>query len=137
MIGEKGGKKKLLPEKQHITICDEPELDTTQTHIVDIELDVLGEKTTFSVFADQEQAGLADIVPLARSLSEKVTDIIIKKITKTKPISPAKKDVTPVAAISYQSQYRKHYDSEKKSPKNHSRNEKPYYANVSWPHGEY
>jgi len=48
------------------------------TEDIGFELDILGRKVFFHITVSQRRARLADIVPLARGISKKVTDIVVE-----------------------------------------------------------
>jgi Fe-S-cluster containining protein len=47
------------------------------TEFIDFELDIMGRKVSFHIDVSQERARLADVVPLARGISKKVTDVVV------------------------------------------------------------
>ncbi|OHB55392.1 MAG: hypothetical protein A2173_05245 [Planctomycetes bacterium RBG_13_44_8b] len=51
------------------------------TEVIGLELDILGKKVNFCINAGQNQARLSDIVPLARTLCTKITDIVLENAT--------------------------------------------------------
>jgi Fe-S-cluster containining protein len=50
------------------------------TEVIGLELDILGKKVNFPISVGHEQARLADIVPLARTLCTKITDVVVERI---------------------------------------------------------
>jgi len=48
--------------------------------VIGLELDVLGKEVNFRVDVGQGRARLADIVPLARTLCTKITDVVVESI---------------------------------------------------------
>jgi hypothetical protein len=50
------------------------------TEIIGLELDILGKKVNFPTRVGQGQARLTDIVPLARTLCTKITDVVVEII---------------------------------------------------------
>lgn len=56
---------------------------SSDMEIISLELDILGEPAHFKVGVTQNQARLADIVPLARTVSRRVTDIVIERIRRS------------------------------------------------------
>lgn len=50
------------------------------TEVIGLELDILGKKVNFSIAVSKGQATLADIVPLARSVCTKITDVVVESI---------------------------------------------------------
>ncbi len=48
--------------------------------IIGLDLDILGDPVHFRIGVAQRQARLADIVPLARTVSAKITDVVVEKI---------------------------------------------------------
>jgi len=50
------------------------------TDVIGLELDVLGKELNFRVDVGQVRARLADIVPLARTLCTKITDVVVESI---------------------------------------------------------
>jgi len=51
------------------------------TEVIGLELDILGKKMNFRIGVGQDQARLADIVPLARTLCTRITDVVLKSIS--------------------------------------------------------
>lgn len=50
------------------------------TEVIGLELDILGKKVNFSIAVSKGQATLADIVPLARTICTKITDVVVESI---------------------------------------------------------
>lgn len=50
------------------------------TEIIGLELDILSEKVNFRVNVGQDRAKLSDIVPLARTICTKITDVVLRNI---------------------------------------------------------
>jgi Fe-S-cluster containining protein len=50
------------------------------TEVIGLELDILGKKVNFSIAVSKGQATLADIVPLARSVCTKITDVVVESV---------------------------------------------------------
>jgi Fe-S-cluster containining protein len=50
------------------------------TEVIGLELDILGKKVNFSIAVSKGRATLADIVPLARTVCTKITDIVVESI---------------------------------------------------------
>lgn len=50
------------------------------TQVIGLDLDVLGKKVNFSFAVSKGQATLADIVPLARTICTKITDIVVESV---------------------------------------------------------
>ena len=50
------------------------------TEVIGLEFDVLGKELNFRIDVGQGQARLADIVPLARTLCTKITDVVVESI---------------------------------------------------------
>ena len=50
------------------------------TEVIGLELDILGKEVNFSIGVGKGQAGLADIVPLARTLCAEITDVVLESI---------------------------------------------------------
>lgn len=74
----------MMNENPPITILDtvgQPENSCScNTKIIDFDLDILGQTLQFSAVLVRKQARLADIVPLARLVSNRITDIVIRSI---------------------------------------------------------
>ena len=51
---------------------------STSTEIIGLELDVLGKNVNFNIAVAKNQARLADIVPLARALCTRITDVVVE-----------------------------------------------------------
>ena len=49
----------------------------SDTEVIGLELDILGKEVNFPIDVGKGQAGLADIVPLARTLCAKITDVVL------------------------------------------------------------
>ncbi len=69
------------PEK---TIEMEPigtgESGNNATEVIGLELSILGKEVDFSIAVSKGQATLADIVPLARTICTKITDVVVESI---------------------------------------------------------
>jgi Fe-S-cluster containining protein len=50
------------------------------TEVIGLELDILGKELNFRIDVGQGQARLADIVPLARTLCTKITEVVVESI---------------------------------------------------------
>jgi len=50
------------------------------TEVIGLELDILGKEVNFRIRVGEGQARLADIVPLARTLCTKITDVVVESI---------------------------------------------------------
>jgi len=50
------------------------------TEVIGLELDILGKEVNFHIGVGKGQARLADIVPLARTLCTKITDVVLESI---------------------------------------------------------
>ena len=50
------------------------------TEVISLELDILGKKVNFRIGVGKGQARLADIVPLARTLCTKITDVVLDRM---------------------------------------------------------
>ncbi len=50
------------------------------TQVIGLDLDVLGKNVNFSIAVSKGQATLADIVPLARMICTKITDIVVESV---------------------------------------------------------
>ncbi|MHC4595186.1 MAG: YkgJ family cysteine cluster protein [Planctomycetota bacterium] len=50
------------------------------TEVIGLELDILGKEVNFSIGVGKGQAGLADIVPLARTLCAEIIDVVLESI---------------------------------------------------------
>jgi len=65
------------------TMVGEPigtnESSNSATEVIGFELVILGKKVNFSIAVSKERARLADIVPLARGISKKVTEVVVEK----------------------------------------------------------
>jgi len=55
---------------------------------ISFELDILGETVRFSISVAQKQARLSDIIPLARTLSTKLTDTVLDRLHRNGEFSP-------------------------------------------------
>jgi len=51
------------------------------TEVIGLELDILGKKMNFHISAGKDQARLADIVPLARTICTKITDVVLQSVS--------------------------------------------------------
>lgn len=61
------------------------------TQVIGLDLDVLGKKVNFSIAVNKGQATLADIVPLARTICTKITDIVVESVCSTGDHIPCRK----------------------------------------------
>jgi Fe-S-cluster containining protein len=61
------------------------------TEVIGFELDILGKKVNFSIAVSKEQAKLADIVPLARGISRKVTEVVVENTNRNGGRIPCRK----------------------------------------------
>lgn len=52
----------------------------SDTNVIGLKLDILGKELNFSFDVGQEQARLADIVPLARTICTKITQVVVESI---------------------------------------------------------
>ena len=59
--------------------------------ITDVELDILGQPVRLRIGVADVQASLADIVPLARTLSTKISDAVVKKMRQEGDNIPCRK----------------------------------------------
>ncbi len=59
---------------------------------ISFELDILGETARFSISVAQKQARLPDIAPLARTLSTKLTLVVLDRLRKNGEFVPCRKD---------------------------------------------
>ena len=50
------------------------------TKVIGLELDILGKTVGFRIGVEKNQARLSDIVPLARTLSKKITEVVFQRI---------------------------------------------------------
>jgi Fe-S-cluster containining protein len=50
------------------------------TEVIGLELNILGKKMNFHISAGKDQARLADIVPLARIVCTKITDVVLQSV---------------------------------------------------------
>ncbi|MHC4665855.1 MAG: YkgJ family cysteine cluster protein [Planctomycetota bacterium] len=58
--------------------------------IIGLELDILGGPVNLRICAGPEPASLADIVPLARTVCKKITDVVIEKARQKKDFIPCR-----------------------------------------------
>jgi Fe-S-cluster containining protein len=63
----------------------------SETQIIGLDLDVLGKKVNFSFAVSKGQAALADIVPLARTICTKITDIVVENLCSNGDHIPCRK----------------------------------------------
>jgi len=59
--------------------------------VIGLELDILGENLNFCIDVGKGQAKLADIVPLARTLCDKITEIVVRQIRSNQGRIPCSK----------------------------------------------
>ncbi len=73
-----------LVAENPITVGGEPmgtgDTYNCATEVIGLELDILGKEVNFSIGVGKGQAGLADIVPLARTLCAEITDVVLESI---------------------------------------------------------
>ena len=71
-------------ENASIMVSDEAEgtenSSSSRGRIIGLKFDILDESVNFCIGVTHGQASLADIVPLARTISRKITDIAVEKI---------------------------------------------------------
>jgi Fe-S-cluster containining protein len=58
---------------------------------IDLELDILGERLSFRIGIGKGRAKLADIVPLARILCDRITEIVLRRISSAEGSIPCSK----------------------------------------------
>ena len=61
------------------------------TQVIGLDLDVLGKKVNFSIAVSKGQATLADIIPLARTICTKITDIVVESVCSNGDHIPCRK----------------------------------------------
>ena len=61
------------------------------TEVIGLELDILGKNVNFSFAVSKGQATLADIVPLARTICTKITDIVVESVCSNEDHIPCRK----------------------------------------------
>jgi len=91
-----GGLKAILvAENPARTMGMEPigtgESGNNATEVIGLELDILGKKVNFSIAVSKGQATLADIVPLARTICTKITDIVVESVCSNGDHIPCRK----------------------------------------------
>jgi Fe-S-cluster containining protein len=59
--------------------------------VIGLELDILGINLNFHIEVCKERAKLADIVPLARKLSDRITEIVLRRISSSGDSIPCRK----------------------------------------------
>jgi len=73
-----------VAENPRTTVAGEPtrvgDTYNCATEVIGLELDILGKKVNFPTRVGQGQARLADIVPLARTICTKITDVVVESI---------------------------------------------------------
>jgi Fe-S-cluster containining protein len=73
-----------VAENLRTTVAGEParvgDTYNCATEVIGLELDILGKKVNFPTRVGQGQARLTDIVPLARTLCTKITDVVVESI---------------------------------------------------------
>ncbi len=73
-----------MAENLRIAVADEPtrvgDTYNCATEVIGLELDILGKKVNFPTRVGQGRARLSDIVPLARTLCTKITDVVVESI---------------------------------------------------------
>ncbi len=80
-----------MVENPPITLLGDPNEANSlggDAKIIGLELDILGELVHLRISAAQRQATLADIVPLARTLSTKLVSVVVDKLRKEQKFVP-------------------------------------------------
>ena len=67
--------------------------------VIGLELDVLGKEVDFRIDVGQGQARLADIVPLARTICTKITDVVVESIRSDGGRIPCRKGCATCCAL--------------------------------------
>lgn len=67
------------------------ESDNNATEVIGLELGILGKEVDFSIAVVKGQATLADIVPLARTICTKITDVVVESICREGGRIPCRK----------------------------------------------
>lgn len=91
-----GDGKLLVAENLAITVGGGPggsgDKYSRSTEVIGLDLDILGESVNFRIGVGQGQSRLADIVPLARVVCTKITDIVVEKAHSEGDYIPCDKD---------------------------------------------
>ena len=73
-----------MAENSMITVGGKPgptnQSRNSKAKVIGLKLDIIGKELNFRIAVGQGQATLADIVPLARIVCDKVTDVIVESI---------------------------------------------------------
>jgi len=59
--------------------------------IIDFKVNILGQSVCFRIGVENKQAGVADLVPLARTICTKVTDMVVENISNNGGVVPCHK----------------------------------------------